>query len=165
MRPEDLDAAALAFLSEYHLATLTTLRADGSPHVVPVGFSYDPDERLVRIITFASSVKAANARRGGRAAVSQVDGGRWLTLEGPVSSPATPPATASRASDPTGSRSRSRSTACSAAPERARRRPAPAGPAVARPNVCDTRPPRAPPTHERGRTDRPTIPPCPRSST
>jgi PPOX class probable F420-dependent enzyme len=85
MRPEDLDAAALAFLSEYHLATLTTLRADGSPHVVPVGFSYDPDERLVRIITFASSVKAANARRGGRAAVSQVDGGRWLTLEGTVS--------------------------------------------------------------------------------
>ena len=50
----DLDALApevLAFLGEYHLATLTTLRADGSPHVVPVGFSYDPDERLVRVIT------------------------------------------------------------------------------------------------------------------
>ncbi|HMX64070.1 MAG TPA: PPOX class F420-dependent enzyme, partial [Microthrixaceae bacterium] len=27
---------------------------------------------------------AANATRGGRAAVSQVDGGRWLTLEGTV---------------------------------------------------------------------------------
>jgi PPOX class probable F420-dependent enzyme len=72
----------LAFLRERHLATLTTLRADGSPHVVPVGFGYDPDERIVRIITFDGSQKVANARRGGRAAVSQVDGGRWLTLEG-----------------------------------------------------------------------------------
>jgi hypothetical protein len=36
------------------------------------------------VITFASSTKVANARRGGRAAVCQVDGGRWLTLEGPV---------------------------------------------------------------------------------
>ena len=57
-------------------------RADGSPHVVPVGFSYDPDTGLVRIITFANSVKARNAARNGRAAVSQVDGGRWATLEG-----------------------------------------------------------------------------------
>ncbi len=72
----------LGFLSDRHLATLTTLRADGSPHVVPVGFGYSPDERLVRIITFAGSQKAVNAERGGRAAVSQVDGGRWLTLEG-----------------------------------------------------------------------------------
>ena len=47
LRPADLDEAALAFLSEYHLASLTTLRADGSPHVVPVGFSYDQDERVV----------------------------------------------------------------------------------------------------------------------
>lgn len=73
------------FLGEYHLAGLTTLRADGSPHVVPVGFSYDEAAGLVRIITFASSVKYRNAVRGGRAAVSQVDGGRWVTLEGPVS--------------------------------------------------------------------------------
>jgi PPOX class probable F420-dependent enzyme len=74
----------LQFLADRHLATLTTLRADGSPHVVPVGFSYSPDERLVRVITFAPSVKARNAARGGRAAVSQIDGGRWLTLEGTV---------------------------------------------------------------------------------
>ena len=38
----------LAFLAERHLATLTTLRADGSPHVVAVGFTYSPAERLVR---------------------------------------------------------------------------------------------------------------------
>lgn len=82
--PSDLPDEVLAFLRERHLATLTTSRADGSPHVVPVGFGYDPQARLVRIITFAGSVKARNAARGGRAAVSQVDGGRWLTLEGSV---------------------------------------------------------------------------------
>ena len=74
----------LAFLCEYHLASLTTLRADGSPHVVPVGFSYDPELHIVRVITFPSSVKYKNALRGGRAVVSQVDGGRWLSLEGTV---------------------------------------------------------------------------------
>jgi F420H(2)-dependent biliverdin reductase len=81
---ENIPDSVLEFLAERHLATLTTLRANGSPHVVPVGFSYSPEQRLARIITFAPSVKARNAARGGRAAVSQVDGGRWLTLEGQV---------------------------------------------------------------------------------
>ncbi|NBQ99184.1 MAG: TIGR03618 family F420-dependent PPOX class oxidoreductase [Actinobacteria bacterium] len=83
--PGEVGDDVLAFLREYHLASLTTSRADGSPHVVPVGFSYDDTSRTVRIITFASSQKYRNALRGGRAAVSQVDGGRWLTLEGTVS--------------------------------------------------------------------------------
>ncbi|MCU0261158.1 MAG: PPOX class F420-dependent oxidoreductase [Ilumatobacteraceae bacterium] len=83
--PARLPTEVLDFLAERHLATLTTLRADGSPHVVPVGFGYDPDDRVVRVITFAGAVKARNAARGGRAAVSQVDGGRWLTLEGTAS--------------------------------------------------------------------------------
>lgn len=82
--PGEPGAAVLDFLAERHLATLTTLRADGSPHVVAVGFTYSPAERLVRVITFDRSVKARNAARGGRAAVCQVDGGRWLTLEGAV---------------------------------------------------------------------------------
>ncbi len=84
MRPDELPESALEFLREYHLASLTTLRADGSPHVVPVGFSWDPESGLVRIITRAGSQKVRNAARGGRAAVSQVDGGRWLTLEGTI---------------------------------------------------------------------------------
>jgi len=83
--PNDITPEMLGFLQEYHLASLTTMRADGSPHVVPVGFSYDHEAQLVRIITFASSLKYKNALRGGRAVVSQVDGGRWLTLEGTVS--------------------------------------------------------------------------------
>jgi PPOX class probable F420-dependent enzyme len=82
--PDHLPKSTLEFLEERHLATLTTLRADGSPHVVPVGFSYDPAAKLVRIITFDGSTKVRNAARGGRAVVSQVDGGRWLSLEGTV---------------------------------------------------------------------------------
>lgn len=80
--PAALPPAAREFLVERHLATLVTLRADGSPHLVPVGFTWDDDARLVRVITSGTSVKAHNAARGGRAAVSQVDGRRWLTLEG-----------------------------------------------------------------------------------
>ena len=60
-------AEMLTFLRERHLASLTTMRKDGSPHVVPVGFSYDAESGIVRIITFPSSVKYKNALRGGRA--------------------------------------------------------------------------------------------------
>ena len=80
----DLSQAALEFLTERHLATLSTLRADGTPHVVPVGFTWDATAGLVRVITNGSSTKARNTRRGGYAAVSQVEGRRWITLEGPA---------------------------------------------------------------------------------
>jgi PPOX class probable F420-dependent enzyme len=85
--PRDLPDAVRAFLVERHLATLTTLRPDGSPHVVPVGFTWDEHTALVRIITFDTSLKVRNivCRPEGRAAVCQVDDGRWLTLEGPAS--------------------------------------------------------------------------------
>ena len=81
---DDLPDEVGVFLEERHLATLTTLRADGSPHVVAVGFTWDPEARLARVITFAPSPKARHLRAapGSRAAVCQVDGGRWLTLEG-----------------------------------------------------------------------------------
>jgi len=78
----------LEFLTERHLATLTTLRRDGSPHVVAVGFTYDAVSRTARVITSDGTVKVRNAERIGagggrsRAAVCQVDGRRWLTLEG-----------------------------------------------------------------------------------
>jgi len=82
--PADLPDEVVAFLQERHLATLTTLRPDGSPHVVAVGFTWDADAGLARIITFAPSRKARNllVSPGSRAAVCQVDGGRWLTMEG-----------------------------------------------------------------------------------
>lgn len=76
---------ALAFLGERHLAMLTTLRADGSPHVVAVGFTFDPKTHIARVITTGGSQKAVNADRGGVAVLSQVDGARWLSLEGRAS--------------------------------------------------------------------------------
>ncbi len=80
--PGLLSPEVLGFLAERHLASLTTLRADGTPHVVPVGFAFEPEARLVRIITNVGSQKARNVERGGRAVVCQIDGGRWLALEG-----------------------------------------------------------------------------------
>ncbi|WP_228001271.1 PPOX class F420-dependent oxidoreductase [Nocardia australiensis] len=79
-----ISPAALEFVTERHLATLTTLRADGTPHVVAVGFTWDPEAGIARIITNDGSVKVRNVRRSGYAAVSQVEGIRWLTLEGPA---------------------------------------------------------------------------------
>ncbi|WP_280433092.1 pyridoxamine 5'-phosphate oxidase family protein [Nocardia brasiliensis] len=80
----ELSLAALEFVTERHLATLTTVRANGTPHVTAVGFTWDPEAGLVRVITDGGSAKVRNVRRGGYAAVSQVEGRRWLTLEGPA---------------------------------------------------------------------------------
>jgi PPOX class probable F420-dependent enzyme len=77
-----LTSDALDFLSERHLAMLTTLRADGSPHVVAVGFTFDPATHIARVITSDGSQKAINAERGSVGVLSQVDGARWLSLEG-----------------------------------------------------------------------------------
>lgn len=82
--PTDLPDAARAFLAERHLATLVTLRPDGTPHAVPVGFTWDDATRVARVICSAGSVKARNAADAGRAALCQVDGRRWMTLEGRV---------------------------------------------------------------------------------
>lgn len=83
-RPAGFDQETIAFLNERHLATLTTLRFDGSPHVVAVGFSFDAEAGLVRVITGGNSQKVRNIDRGSRAAVCQIDGARWLSLEGPA---------------------------------------------------------------------------------
>jgi PPOX class probable F420-dependent enzyme len=81
--PADPGSELLEFLTERHLATLTTLRADGTPHVVPVGVTYDAATRTARVITSGASAKARHVRDGqARVAVCQVDGRRWITLEG-----------------------------------------------------------------------------------
>ncbi|WP_316760420.1 pyridoxamine 5'-phosphate oxidase family protein [Streptomyces herbicida] len=80
------NASYLAFWRERHLCTLTTLRPDGSPHVVPVGVTYDPGARLARVLTNRTSTKVTHVLAadplGARVAVCQVDGRRWATLEG-----------------------------------------------------------------------------------
>ena len=80
----DLGSAALRdFWAERHLCTLTTLRADGSPHVVAVGATLDPAAGLARVITSRESAKARHIMAGAdRVAICQVDGARWSTVEG-----------------------------------------------------------------------------------
>ena len=85
-----LSPAQLAFVTERHLATLSTVRPSGVPHVVPVAFTWDAERGRARITTRSTSVKARRVARGGPdggpipAALCQVDGRRWLTLEGTV---------------------------------------------------------------------------------
>ncbi|GHE44755.1 PPOX class F420-dependent enzyme [Streptosporangium violaceochromogenes] len=75
-----------AFWRERHLCTLTTVRADGTPHVVPVGVTLDADAGVARVITSDGSRKVRHVRAAGPAgapvAICQVDGPRWSTLEG-----------------------------------------------------------------------------------
>ena len=73
---------ALQFLSEYHIATLATVGRDGRTHAVPVGITYR--DGVVRVIGSGGSQKFVNAARAGRASVNTVDGGRWLSFEGPA---------------------------------------------------------------------------------
>ena len=82
--PVRLDSAALRdFWTERHLCTLTTLRPDGSPHVVAVGATLDLDAGLARVISSGGSAKVRHVRSGAdRVAICQVDGARWSTIEG-----------------------------------------------------------------------------------
>ncbi|RKT78956.1 PPOX class probable F420-dependent enzyme [Terracoccus luteus] len=81
--PVTLPAPAVEFVTVRHLATLTTLRPDGSPHVVPVGFTWDADAGVARVITNGGSRKVRNVEAGCRSVLCQVDGRYWLSLEGP----------------------------------------------------------------------------------
>jgi F420H(2)-dependent biliverdin reductase len=81
-RPSDLTDADLRFLAERHLATLTTLRSDNTPHVVAIAFGYDTDQGVVRIISSDGTRKVQNIETNGVAVVCQVDGARWMTMEG-----------------------------------------------------------------------------------
>lgn len=79
----------LAFWQERRVCTLTTPRPDGTPHVVPVGVTYDPEAGLARVISNRHSKKVRNILAaqdaqpdGARVAVCQMEGRRWATLEG-----------------------------------------------------------------------------------
>jgi PPOX class probable F420-dependent enzyme len=76
--PQDL----LDFWTVRLLCTLTTLRADGRPHVVPVGATLDVEERCAWVITGGGSAKARHLAEPGPVAICQVDGARWATIEG-----------------------------------------------------------------------------------
>lgn len=74
------------FWRERRLCTVTTLRPDGTPHVVPMGVVLDLEADTAWAITSARSHKARNLRAagpdGGSLAACQVDGRWWSTIEG-----------------------------------------------------------------------------------
>lgn len=87
--PHHPTPAFLSFWRERHLCTLTTPRPDGTPHVVPVGVTYDPEAGVARVLASKTSAKVRHVLAaegtdgtGARVAVCQVDGRRWATLEG-----------------------------------------------------------------------------------
>jgi PPOX class probable F420-dependent enzyme len=80
--PAQLTDDAIAFLTERHLATFSSLRADGTVHVTACGFTWDAEAGIARVITSGGGQKAKNAEGGVAAALCQIDGPRWLTVEG-----------------------------------------------------------------------------------
>lgn len=71
---------AETFVTERHLATLSTLAADGTVHAVPVGFTVK--DGIARVIATGSSQKVRNIRLRQHATISQYDGATWITLIG-----------------------------------------------------------------------------------
>lgn len=78
--PRPLTETGLALVTDYHLATLSTIGPAGGIHVVAVGFTFV--DGLVRIITRDGSQKVRNIERDPRATVAQVAGPRWLSIAG-----------------------------------------------------------------------------------
>ncbi|MCK2219389.1 TIGR03618 family F420-dependent PPOX class oxidoreductase [Actinomadura sp. ATCC 31491] len=78
------------FLAGPDVATLTTLRPDGTPHVTAVRFTWDPGAGLARVLTVARARKARNLAASPHAALCQVDGFRWASLEGTATVSADP---------------------------------------------------------------------------
>jgi pyridoxamine 5'-phosphate oxidase family protein len=59
------------YLSESRLGRVATVGRDGTPHVAPVGWSYDPEHDVIEIggRDFARSKKFQDVKRSGRAAI------------------------------------------------------------------------------------------------
>lgn len=75
-----LSPEGLQFVTDRHIATLSTMGTDGAIHVVAVGFSYR--DGIARVITGGGTQKTVNIEADERATLSQYEGARWLTLQG-----------------------------------------------------------------------------------
>lgn len=79
-------AEFLDFWRERRLCTVSTVRPDGTPHVVPMGVVLDVEADVAWAITSGQSRKARNIRaagpEGAPIAACQVDGRHWSTVEG-----------------------------------------------------------------------------------
>lgn len=68
------------FVTDRHLATLSTIGPGGLIHAVAVGFTLV--DGVVRIITRDGSQKVRNVERSGLATVAQVAGPQWISFAG-----------------------------------------------------------------------------------
>ncbi len=78
-------ADVLARLAADHIGWFTTVRADGSPHAVPVWFLWHHDRLLV--MSEPRTAKVANVRRGSSALLhlhTRADGNGVVVLSGPA---------------------------------------------------------------------------------
>lgn len=78
----DFPSLLLDFWTERHLCTLASVRADGRPHLVPVGVALDLEEQCAWVITNESSRKVKHLAADDRVAACQVNGRHWSTIEG-----------------------------------------------------------------------------------
>ena len=62
---------------------LATVRSDGSPHVMPVWFTFDPETGDLVFMTWHTSLKARNMQRDGRVSIS-VDDQRFFKGNDPA---------------------------------------------------------------------------------
>ncbi len=83
--PEELSSEAIEFLNAPRcIGTLGTVDAKGRPHAASVGYTYDHEARLVRIVTMPGSQKVRNIERTGYANLNQITGMMWLQVQGPT---------------------------------------------------------------------------------
>jgi PPOX class probable F420-dependent enzyme len=74
----------LTFLAEHTWGVLTTIKSDGRPQVSNVGYSYDPESRLIRVSVTADRAKTRNLLRDPRLTlhVTSRDFWSWIAVEG-----------------------------------------------------------------------------------
>ncbi len=83
--PNELHPEAIRFLTEPRtIASLATTRRDGRPHVASVGYTFDPIDAIVRVVTKPFSQKVRNVEAGSAAVLNQIEGMLWIQLHGPA---------------------------------------------------------------------------------
>ena len=60
----EVTSALTEFLTERHLAILTLVRPDGRPHSTPIGFMWDEEAEVAKIITWSGSLKTRLLEKG-----------------------------------------------------------------------------------------------------
>ncbi|MGW4031123.1 PPOX class F420-dependent oxidoreductase [Streptomyces sp. NPDC004838] len=78
------DDALFQLLGQQRIGTLVTLKRDGRPQLSNVGYAYDPEARLIRLMVTYNRAKTRNLRRDPRASflVTSPNGYAYMIAEG-----------------------------------------------------------------------------------